>query len=40
MTTSELTTIMFAILYLLEVRTNFMLKKIIKELLEENKNEK
>lgn len=31
MTISQLTTIIFAILYILEVHTNIILKKIIKE---------
>ena len=37
MTVSELTTIIFAILYIIEVISNYRLKKMLRELLEGDK---
>lgn len=37
MTVAELTTIIFAILYIIEVISNYRLKKILREFLEEDK---
>ena len=39
MTVSTLTTIIFATLYILEIRTSKMYKKLLDDFIEENKNE-